>query len=117
ILIGVAENSPSISELMEEALFFLEPKRGELLYFNPSAINMVNEICQLHCSAGETITTYFPEIKDIVFSKDDLMMKEIAIHKKIFEVKKVNLKKGEQLNGILIIFRDITELREKEREL
>lgn len=117
ILIGVAENSPSISELMEEALFFVEPKRGELLYFNPSAINMVNEICHLHCSAGESIINYFPQIKEIVFSQDDLLMKEIVIAKKVFEVKKVNLKKGDQLSGILIIFRDITELREKEREL
>lgn len=117
ILIGVAENSPSISELMEEALFFLEPKNGELLYFNPSAINMVNEICQLDCTVGETITTYFPQIKDIVFSEEDILMKEIVLHKKVFEVKKVNLKKGAQLSGILIIFRDITELREKERAL
>lgn len=115
-LIGMTENRPIISEVMEEALFFIKPN-GNILYYNPSAINLVTELCNAKCRTETPIENYFPCISDIIFSNEEVSMKEINILKKTFEVKKVNLKQDGEINGIFVIFRDLTELREKEREL
>lgn len=116
ILVSLTENRPIIPEVMGEALFLLKPG-GNLLYVNPSAINLITELGHAHCKLGIPIEHYIPSIKDIVFSEEELLMDEVSISKKIFELKKVNLKQEGKLAGIFIILRDLTELREKEREL
>ncbi|PWA13064.1 histidine kinase [Pueribacillus theae] len=117
ILIGLTENRPIIPEVMDEALFFVEPHNGNLLYYNPAAMNLVSEVCNLECKVDTLIKDYFHCVEDIIFAPEEVLMKEVIISKKVFEVKKLNLKKDGELNGILLIFRDLTELREKEREL
>ncbi len=44
-------------------------------------------------------------------------MHEVTILNKVFQVKKVSLKQENPTNGAFITFRDMTELREREREL
>lgn len=116
ILIRMTENRPIIPEVIGEALFFTKPN-GTILYYNPPAMNLVTEMCQSECKAGIHIEHYFPKLKDILHSQEELMMEELKIGNKIFEVKRVNLHLDDEVNGKFIILRDLTELREKEREL
>jgi two-component system, sensor histidine kinase PdtaS len=116
ILIGLTENRPIIPEVIEESLFFIDPK-GRLMYFNPAAINLVYEVCHDECKVGVPIVKYFPCLKDIIKSSEELLMKELKILNKVFQVKKITLGHHPKANGTFIIFRDLTELREKEREL
>lgn len=117
ILIGFADNNSIIPELMDEALFIIDPSNQEILYCNPSAINLVKEICHKDCQLQTPIVDYFPSVAEIIHSNEEILIKELLIFNKIFEVKKINLKSDGKVNGILLIFRDLTELREKEREL
>lgn len=116
ILIGMTEHSPIIPEFIEEALFFIDPQLN-ILYFNPAAVNLVSEVCASECKVATPIVQYFPCLQDIFHDSEQLLMKEVNILNKIFQVKKVSLDQHEKTNGIFVIFRDITELREKEREL
>lgn len=116
VLSGIEEHSPPIPEVMEEAIFYVEPK-GSILYFNPAAMNLATEIGNISCEVGTPIQKYFHFVDDILNDPEDLLIKEINISAKTFKIKKVNLSHHHHLQGIFIIFRDITELREKEREL
>ncbi|MED4017752.1 sensor histidine kinase [Sutcliffiella cohnii] len=114
ILIGMTTDRPIIPEVIEEALFFIDPQ-GSILYYNPAAINLVSEVCSTDCTFGAQIETYFPCLKDVFYSPEELLVTELEILRKSFQVKKISL--GQKAEGTFIIFRDMTELREKEREL
>lgn len=116
ILIRMTENRPIIPEVIGEALFFTKAN-GTLLYYNPQAMNLVSEMCHLECKAGAKIEYYFPSLQEILSSDEEVLVVEQSIGNKIFEVKRVNLNLDGELNGIFIILKDLTELREKEREL
>lgn len=69
------------------------------------------------CIAGDYLVQYFPEIKEILHSSEELLVKEIKFYSNVFKVKKIQLGQSDRPNGTFIIFKNITELREKEREL
>ncbi|WP_028783844.1 sensor histidine kinase [Thalassobacillus devorans] len=116
VLVGVSDNQPIIPELIEEALFFVEPD-GNLLYSNPTAINLMHGLTGEECRCGENIIHYLPFLADVITESDELLVREMAISDKIFKVKKIHLPQNEKYNGMFVILRDLTELREKEKEL
>lgn len=116
LLLGMAENSPFIPDVIEEALFIIDPGL-HIQYSNPSATNLVLEMCSKECITGTRILDYFPNIKEICLLADELIIQEVTIKNKVFQLKKISLVQNEKNNGSFIIFRDLTELREKEREL
>lgn len=104
-----------VPEFIEESIFLIN-NQSRLVYTNPSAINLVSEICMTECVLGESIFEYFPGFADVLASKEDILMKEMKIGKKIFQIKKFHLG-NKNSNETFIIIRDLTELRDKEREL
>lgn len=116
VLIRMSENRPIIPEVIGEALFYTKAN-GTLLYYNPQAMNLVSEMCHIECRAGEKIDSYFPSLRELLYSSEDVLLVELNIGNKVFEVKRVNVNQDGELNGIFIILKDLTELREKEREL
>ncbi|TKH07569.1 histidine kinase [Peribacillus simplex] len=104
-----------VPEFIEESIFLIN-NQNRLVYTNPSAINLVSEICMTECVLGESIFEYFPDFADVLASKEDILMKEMNIGKKIFQIKKFHLG-NKNSNETFIIIRDLTELRDKEREL
>jgi two-component system, sensor histidine kinase PdtaS len=116
ILIGMTENKSIISEVIEEALFFIDCK-GEIIYSNPSATNLIQEIGERKSELCNVLIHYFPSIKHILENSEDLFIDEVKILKKVFQVKKIKLGQQEKTSGTFVIFKNITELREKEREL
>ncbi len=116
ILIGMTKNQPIIPEMIEESLFFID-QEGKILYCNPSAINLIQEIGENESSIGKRIVSYFPKIEGILKEPEELLIQEVKMLNKIFQVKKIKLGQFEKANGTLVVFKNITELREKEREL
>ncbi|MCM3572301.1 histidine kinase N-terminal domain-containing protein [Mesobacillus subterraneus] len=116
ILIGMAENRPIISEVIEEALFFIDGDR-KVLYCNPPATNLVLDLCDKKCIAGTPLTAYLPSLEELINHSEELLVKEIKISNRFYQVKKIDLGSEEKPTGTFIIMRDMTELREKEREL
>ncbi|MGE7907339.1 histidine kinase N-terminal domain-containing protein [Peribacillus sp. NPDC094092] len=104
-----------VPEFIEESIFLIN-NQNRLVYTNPAAINLVSDICMTECVLGETIFDYFPGLTDVLASKEDILMKEMNIGKKIFQIKKFHLG-NRNSDETFIIIRDLTELRDKEREL
>ncbi|WP_144553071.1 sensor histidine kinase [Peribacillus simplex] len=104
-----------VPEFIEESIFLIN-KQNRLVYTNPAAINLVSDICMTDCVLGESIFDYFPGFADVLASKEDILMKEMNIGKKIFQIKKFHLG-NKNSDETFIIIRDLTELRDKEREL
>ncbi|SDX93999.1 sensor histidine kinase [Salimicrobium album] len=116
LLLGDEENYPLVPDLMEEALFFLG-KEGEITYSNPAAVNLVHELTGEHCEYGARLVGYLPEIESIVNADEELLVKELETKGKIFKAKKIRLPHQQKYNGMFLILRDLTDLREKEKEL
>ncbi|WHY56220.1 sensor histidine kinase [Peribacillus simplex] len=104
-----------VPEFIEESIFLIN-NQNRLVYTNPAAINLVSDICMTDCVLGESIFDYFPGLADVLASKEDILMKEMNIGKKIFQIKKFHLG-NKNSDETFIIIRDLTELRDKEREL
>ncbi|MGE7762625.1 histidine kinase N-terminal domain-containing protein [Peribacillus sp. NPDC097895] len=104
-----------VPEFIEESIFLIN-KQNRIVYTNPAAINLVTENCLMDCVLGDCIFEYFPSFSDILASKEEILMKEMTIGKKIFQIKKFHLG-NKKSNETFIIIRDLTELRDKEREL
>ncbi|MEC1525196.1 histidine kinase N-terminal domain-containing protein [Neobacillus niacini] len=116
ILIGMTENRPIIPEMIEESLFFID-QDGEILYCNPSAINLIQEMDENDRLIGRSLVSYFPRIQAILNEPEELIIQEVEMLNKIFQVKKIKLDHFDKANGMFVIFKNITELRVKEREL
>lgn len=116
ILIGMTENRPIIPEMIEESLFFID-QDGKILYCNPSAINLIQEMGENDRSIGQLLVSYFPRIEAILNEPEELLIQEVKMLNRIFQVKKIKLGQFDKANGTFVIFKNITELREKEREL
>jgi two-component system, sensor histidine kinase PdtaS len=116
LLLGMAENSPFIPEVIEESLFIIGP---DLLiqYANPSAMNLSLEICSKEYKHGTSFIDCFPDLREVCMLPDELVIQEVKIKNKVFQMKKISLVQNDKNSGSFIIFRDLTELREKEREL
>jgi two-component system, sensor histidine kinase PdtaS len=116
ILIGMTESSTIIPEVIEESLFFID-QNSKILYSNPAAANLIQELGMGECIVGNFLNQCFPMIQEIIEHSEELLMKEIKVYNKVFQVKKIKLGQQTKPNGTFIIIKNITELREKEREL
>ncbi|WP_173915392.1 sensor histidine kinase [Halobacillus sp. Marseille-Q1614] len=116
LLMNDSGSQPIVPELMEEALFYIGEK-GELLYSNPAAINLLHELEGMSCEYGENLAACLPLLEEIVEEPGELLVKELESHDKTFKLKKIPLPHSKKDNGMFIIMRDLTELREKEKEL
>jgi two-component system, sensor histidine kinase PdtaS len=116
LLLGMAENSPFIPEVIEESLFIIDSEL-QIQYANPSAMNLLLEMCSQEYKNGTSFMECFPHLQEVCLLPDELVIKEVTIKNKVFQMKKISLIKNDKNSGSFIIFRDLTELREKEREL
>ncbi|MGM0900623.1 MAG: sensor histidine kinase [Bacillota bacterium] len=116
ILIGITESRPIIPEILEDSLFFVDYE-GRILYCNPSATNVIQESHEGAHWEDRLLFDFFPSIKEILDDPEDVQIKELRILNNVFQVKKIKLGHKEQEDVFFIIFKNITELREKEREL
>ncbi len=115
-LIGITEQESFISDMIQEALFLLD-ENERIIYTNSNGINLMMEMGNVGDYMGTPIINHFNFLKDIDLQKDDVTFEEINAGRKTFVIKGISLRKNNGAGGILLLIRDLTELREKERQL
>lgn len=116
IMIRMTQNDPIVPEIIEEALFYID-ENDDIVYVNPSAMNLIYEIYGSKCKVGTPITEYLPFVEDLLSLPEALLMREIQIKSRFFQLKKISLNHNNNASGTFIILHDLTELKEKERQL
>jgi two-component sensor histidine kinase len=115
-LIGLTEQESMISDMIQESLFLLEVD-GHIMYANSCAINLVVEMGGKGEIVGNPIVDHLSFLRYIDFESEDVFFKEIKVEKKVFVIKRISLRDENRQTGALLLIRDLTELREKERQL
>ncbi|KMY53800.1 hypothetical protein AC623_07280 [Bacillus sp. FJAT-27231] len=107
---------PALSDIMKEH-FILVDASTNIVYANPSAKSFIAEVYNIDGCEGKPAEEALPFIRPVIHSNKDLVIEEIQVSKFFLEVKKVDIYKQDQVTGMLILIRDVTDLRMKEREL
>lgn len=116
LFFGTAYGRPALYDILKEH-FILVDASLQIVYANPSAQNFFLEIMEVEDCLGRPVDQVMPFISHIIESKKDLIIEEIEVFKSFLEVKKVDIYQDHHMTGMLILLRDVTDLRMKEREL
>ncbi len=117
LFFGSAFGSPALSDILKEH-FILVDDSLRIIYANPAAQNFFLEMMEVDGGyLGKPVMEVMPFIGPFIGTNKDLIIDEIQIVKSFFEVRKVDIYKENHLFGMLILLRDVTDLRMKEREL
>lgn len=115
-LMGIAEQEPFISDMIQEALFLVDHS-GRIAYANAYAINLIVEMGGTGEVTGSPIMEMLPFLNGIDYQTESVLFREINVGRQTFVVKSILLHKEKHSIGNLLLIRDLTELREKERQL
>lgn len=115
-LIGLTEHDSIISDMIQESLFLLKPD-NVIVYANSCAKNLIAKKSGATEVIGTPIENHLPFLQEIDFQAKAFPIKEVSSGDQVLEVKRIYLGQHRKLSGYLLIIRDLTELREKEREL
>lgn len=113
---GTDYGRPALSDILKEH-FILVDSSLHIVYANPTAQNYFAEKFGVEGGIGKAVTQVIPFITPFIESKNDLVLKEIQVGNSFLEVRKVDIYQDDHMHGMLILLRDITDLRMKEREL
>ena len=116
LFFGLSKDRPNVSQIMREHFILADADR-KVVYLNASAQNFIRELFDIPCPEGMHLAELLPFAVSVFESDQDLVIEEVRIKKHFLEVKKVNIFKENETTGMLLLIRDITELRTKEREL
>ncbi|EIT86769.1 ethanolamine two-component sensor histidine kinase [Fictibacillus macauensis ZFHKF-1] len=115
---GIISQEPSIPDVLEEGLLFLEGT-GEILYANNYALRLMEN----HSNAsslsykGKKVDQVLPFITREVLRHSDLSEREEAYEGRVYCKRIIRLRSGDNSGRVLLYIRDISDLREKERQL
>lgn len=115
----VSQNSDNpifVPDMIEESLFDLD-NALDIRYYNLAGETMVRDLVDVNCEAGLNFVTLFPSIKDMLTDGRVITIEERELKGHYFQVKCIQLLEEGIMTGHLILLKDITDLKEKEREL
>lgn len=115
-LIGLTEPNSLITDLIQEAVFLVDVQ-GKVVYANTLAMHMAEELHGEGEIIDHSFSMLFPWAASILNHPDDILFEEVKLNQKVYEVKSLKSKKDQELIAYLILVRDISDLREKERQL
>lgn len=110
------DNQIFVPDMIEESLFDLN-NALDIRYFNLAGEKMVRELVGVNCEAGLNFVSLFPSIKDMLTDGRVITIEEHKLKGHYFQVKGIQLFEEGEMTGHLILLKDITVLKEKEREL
>lgn len=114
---GRFSDNPVVADLLMEIIFITDEQQ-RLIYANPSGIKFLHEIHGDCDWKKQDIDRVLPFLGNILNHKEEVFISEVLAGNRSLEVKKVNMRtKRNQLEGLLFIIQDLTELRLKEKEL
>lgn len=111
-LMGMTEQGSLISDLIQEALFLVN-RKGHIVYANTQALNLLGE------NKGQEVPVedQLEFLRDLDYRSHVVHYEEVRSGRKTLGVKSISLRKDNRRIGTLLMIRDVTELREKERQL
>ncbi|MDQ0338737.1 two-component sensor histidine kinase [Caldalkalibacillus uzonensis] len=116
-LISLTGPNSLLTNMIQEALFLIDVE-GRVVYVNSLGLHMAEEMADRGDIVGSDFHLLFPWLDVLMNHKDEVLFEEMKYKNKVFEVKCIKTRDhAKQLTGRLILIRDITELREKERQL
>ncbi|WP_259338042.1 sensor histidine kinase [Staphylococcus xylosus] len=116
-LVSNSESNPIfVPDMIEESLFDLDNDLN-IRYFNLAGEAMVSELLHLDCEAGLNFIELFPSIENMLTDGRIITIEERALQGHYFQIKCIQLLEDDVMTGHLILLKDITDLKEKERAL
>lgn len=116
LFFGLSKDRPNVSQIMREHFILADADR-KVVYLNASAQNFIKELFNIDYPEGMHLAELLPFAVSVFESDQDLVIEEVRIRTHFLEVKKVSIFKENERTGMLLLIRDITDLRTKEREL
>lgn len=114
---GPFSENPMVADLLMEIIFITDDQQ-RLVYANPSGIKFLHEIQGERDWLNQSVEQVLPFLEGLLHHKDEVFISEVLAGPRILEVKKVHMRtKRNELEGLLFIIQDLTELRLKEKEL
>ncbi|MFC4355496.1 sensor histidine kinase [Chryseomicrobium palamuruense] len=114
---GPFSDNPMVADLLMEIIFMTDDQQ-RLVYANPSGIKFLHEIQGERDWVNQPVGHVLPFLEGLLHHKEEVFISEVLAGQRVLEVKKVHMRtKRNELEGLLFIIQDLTELRLKEKEL
>ncbi|WP_274472669.1 MULTISPECIES: sensor histidine kinase [unclassified Paenibacillus] len=114
-LLNVAMSQGSMQSLMHEGIIVFDD-RERVTYTNPRALDMLRDIGHADAAAGSPVVPLFYG-KLAVSGRSGLLHQELQIGQVTFDLKVMSIYRDQREVGGIILLRDISELKEKEKQL
>lgn len=105
-----------VPDMIEEALFYLDTS-FVVQYYNLKGEKMVQDLTDKQCDLNISILDIFPDFDYILNDDRVIVIENKAIRNKHFQIKCVKLFTDQHLTGYLMMLKDITDAKEKEKAL
>ncbi|MBM7645910.1 two-component sensor histidine kinase [Scopulibacillus daqui] len=115
-LSGFQSKETVISNIIEDGLFIISAN-SQIIYANSYAVNLLVDLGNTDEYIGLSIYKALNLPNDINFCTEPIYFKEFAVDHKTFSLKSIRLNENKRFSGAVILVQDMTELREKERQL
>ncbi|MFA1641995.1 sensor histidine kinase [Chryseomicrobium imtechense] len=114
---GSFSNNPTVADLLMEIILMTDQQQ-RLVYANPSGIKFLHAMCGEMDWKAEQILSVLPFLESVLSNNEEVFISEVLASGRVLEIKKVNMRtKRNEVEGLLFIIQDLTELRHKEKEL
>ncbi|MFC6454549.1 sensor histidine kinase [Paenibacillus vulneris] len=117
-LLKVAMSEGSMTMLMHEGIVLFD-EMERVTYTNPRAVLMLREIGHAGLLQGKTLAELFYDRlgSRSVVGHRGIFHEDIQLGPTAFELKAVSIYKGQRVVGGLMLIRDVSDLREKDKQL
>lgn len=109
-------NEVFFPDMIEESFFELDNDLN-IRYFNLTGEKMISDIKGTKCETGLCFVELFPTVESMLTDGRIITIEEKELHNHYFQIKCIQLLEDGVVTGHLILMKDITDLKEKEREL
>lgn len=110
------DNGIFVPDMIEESLFDLDNDLN-IRYFNLTGEKMIRDIKGIMCETGLNFVELFPTIENMLTDGRIITIEEKELQNHYFQIKCIQLFEEGVMTGHLILMKDITDLKKKEREL
>ncbi len=115
VFFDIPGRSP-LSDVIQDALF-LTDDQGRITYVNACGITLITEFQPSTHLIGERLDKVLPFIRGLQFLEGEAVRYETEVGKRVFQVHAVGLWDPSGTRSGLVMIREVSELREKERQL
>ncbi|MEJ7219026.1 sensor histidine kinase [Staphylococcus gallinarum] len=111
-----SESRIGFPDMIEESIFNIDQDLY-IRYYNLTADELVKKILRVNCETDMSFIELFPSIEDMLTDGQIITIEEREFEGCYFRVKCIRLFEHNEVTGHLILMQDITDLKEKEKEL